>query len=247
MHINKESYGIEVDFRIGNPTLDLVALRIIWDKDKKLWQDFAKRFQIFTIIRDWEDKVGRTLIQEVYDSRQQDFLQAKQIFKEWWSENENRWFSFLAEVFELNGMDNNIIFSADIGIAPISPRDLSQERFLVPFYAPKTGVKRICAHETSHFFFYRKIKEINFAAQPNRRHLWLISEVFVPLLFGDPRSIGILGQMPQDSYVCEQSLIEKCRQIYREGLERKINTQKLLERLLQVEIKTEELNKKFFS
>jgi hypothetical protein len=246
MRISEESNGIKVDFRIGDPDLDLVALRIIWNKDKKLWRDFVKRFSVFATMGDWEDKVGRVLIWEVYDDKQQELLQAKQTFKEWWSESESRWFSFLAEVFESTGV-SNITFFADIGIAPISPRDLNQERFLIPFYVSKAGVKRICAHETSHFFFYRKIKEIDFAVQPDEHHLWLISEVFVPLLFGDYRAVDILGQMPQDSYICKHSLIEKCRQVYQEGLERRINIQELLERLLRIEIKTEELNKEFLS
>lgn len=245
MCINKECYGMKIDFRIGDSTLDLVALRIIWNKDRGLWRDFTKRFPIFTAIRDWKDKPVRVLIRDVYNDRRQEFLRAKQFFGEWWSESKGRWFSFLTEVFELSDINNDITFSADIGIAPISPRDLSQERFLIPFYISKTGVKRICAHETSHFFFYRKIKEINFVVQPGECHLWLISEVFVPLLFGDHRSMAILGQMSQESYICKQSLIERYRQIYQEGLERKTNIQELLERLLQVEVKTEELNQEF--
>ncbi len=246
MRINREGCRARVDFRTSDPTLDLIALRIIWKKDRRLWLDFAKRFPIFTTLSVWEDEACQSLIRKVYDDRRQEFLQARQFFNGWWSEIEDRWFSFLLEVFESDSANNNMTFFADIGIAPISPRDLDKERFLIPFYVSKSGVKRICAHETSHFFFYRKVKEINFTVQPDERHLWLISEIFVPLLFSDHRSVSILGQMPQDSYICKQSLIERCQRIYQEELERETGVKNLLKRLLQVKIVAEELNQEFF-
>lgn len=120
-------------------------------------------------------------------------------------------------------------------------------KFLVPLTAKSRDVLRIYAHETSHFFFYRRTKEISFAVRLDEKHLWLASEVLVPLLFSDPRSVDILGKMPQSSYICKPSLIERCRGIYQKRLEEEISSTELIECFLRVEIKAEGLNSKFFS
>lgn len=159
---------------------------------------------------------------------------------------EDHWYLLLEDVFEIK-IRGKVCFNAHIGISPIFPRDINNESFLLPLYASRRDVLRICAHETSHFFFYRRIKEINFTVQPNEEHLWLISEVLVPLLFCDSRSVNILGKMPQGSYICKQSFIERCRGVYQERLENKISSAELIECLLHIEIKTEELNPKFLS
>jgi len=239
-----------INFRLDKPRLDIIALRIILEKDDKLWNNFIlKQYpQLATIKKIKPYILNKTFTREVkkiYNNRQNQLVDAQYKFSKWWFPIEKRWFSFLKEIFELNNITANNVFTAYIGISPIFPRDIENETFLLPFYINRKKLLRLCAHETSHFFFYRKIKEINFAVQPDERHLWLISELLVSLLFSDPRSIGILGQMSQSSYICKQSLIERCREIYQRRLGREITIQELLEHLLQVEIKRGEVNEKF--
>lgn len=234
-------------FYINDPKLDTIALKIIWERDQKLWQNFVvKRYPLFNSIQRWNSrKIGR-LLKQIYLKNQSELLQAQQNFITWWSAVEDRWYLFLGEIFEIK-IKREVCFNAHIGISPIFPRDINDESFLILLFASRQDVLRICAHETSHFFFYRRIKEINFAVQPGKQRLWLTSEVLVPLLFRDPHSINILGKMPQDSYICKPSLIERCCGIYQERLEGKISSAELIERLLQAEIKTEELNPGFLS
>ncbi|MBP6989701.1 hypothetical protein KBB48_02925 [Candidatus Shapirobacteria bacterium] len=234
-------------FFINDPKLDIIALKIVWERDQKLWQNFVvKRYPVFDLIQEWNFKKIRTLLKQIYLDNQVELLQAQQNFRTWWGAVENSWCLFLEDFFELRIM-KGVCFMAYIGISPIFPRDINSESFLVPLTAKSRDVLRICAHETSHFFFYRRAKEINFAVQPNEQHLWLTSEVLVPLLFSNPRSIDILGKMSQGSYVCTQSLVERCRKIYQERLEGKISSEELIRCLLQTEIKAGELNFKFFS
>lgn len=234
-------------FCINDPKLDIIALKIVWEKDQKLWQSLiVKKYPIFDSIQRWNSGRIRKLLERIYLDNQLELLWAQQNFRSWWSAVEDRWYLFLGDFFELK-VEKEVYFKAYIGISPIFPRDLNDESFLVPLSARPRDVLRICAHEISHFFFYRKIKEMNFAVQPDEHHLWLISEVLVPLLFSDLRSINILGQMPPDSYLCKQSLIERCRVIYQERSKEKISSAELIERLLQVEIRAGELNPKFLS
>lgn len=232
-------------FYINNPRLDTIALKIIWEKDHELWQNLiVKRYPLFDSIQKWNaKKIGR-LLKQIYLKNRPELLQAQQNFRIWWNAVEDRWYLFLEDLFELK-LRGRVCFRAYIGVSSISPRDINDESFLVPLTVRPRDVLRICAHEISHFFFYRRTKEINFAVQPDEQHLWLISEVLVPLLFSDPRSIDILGKMPQGSYICKPSLIERCRGIYQERLEEKINSTELIKRLLQIEIKEGGLNTKF--
>ncbi len=206
----------------------------------------VKRYPIFDSIQGWNSRKIERLLKQIYLKSQSELLRAQQNFRTWWSAVEDQWYLLLEGLFEIK-IKEEVCFNAYIGISPIFPRDIINESFLVPLSAGFRDVLRICAHETSHFFFYRWVKEINFVVRPDEKHLWLISEVLVPLLFRDPRSVDILGKMPQGSYICEPSLIERCRGIYQERLERKIGSEELIKRLLQVEIKAGELNSKFLS
>lgn len=238
---------LRVRFHINEPELDIIALKIVWEMDRKLWENYVlKKFPIFNSIQAWDTKRIVMLLRQVYLDRQRELFQAQQNFVSYWSAVENRWYLFLEHIFELK-IEKKAYFDAYIGIAPIFPRDLEVESFLVPLSSHPQDILKICAHETSHFFFYRKVKEINFVVQPDASHLWIVSELLVPLLFSDHRVIANLGQMPQSSYICQQSLIERCRKIYQKRLKEKINAENLIKQLLQVKIKAGELNEKFFN
>lgn len=236
----------QTQFYINDPKLDAIAFKIIWERDQKLWQNFVvKRYPVFDLVQKWNSRKIKKLLKQIYLDNQVKLFQTQKDFKRWWGAVENRWYLFLEDLFELK-LKEGAYFKAYIGVSPISPRDINNESFLVPLTCQPQDVLRICAHEISHFFFYRKVKEINFAVQPDKQLLWLVSELLVPLLFSDPRSIDILGKMPQGSYICKQSLIERCSGIYQERLKGKIGSAELIERLLQVGIKAGELNPKFF-
>lgn len=236
---------LQTRFYINNPRLDTIALKIIWERDQRLWKKYvAKEYPIFDSIRTWDSGRVRELLAQTYLDNRSRLSQARLDFRAWWNVVENRWYMFLRDFLELK-IGGEVCFKAHIGISPISPRDVEDESFLVPLYINRQKVLRICAHETSHFFFYRKAREIDFAVQPDAHHLWLVSEVLVPLLFGDQRSINIIGQMPVDSYLCKRSLIERCGGIYEARLEKRINSEEFINRLLRVKIGNGELNARF--
>ena len=233
-------------FYINNPELDAVALKIVWERDQRLWKKHVvKKYPIFDSVQIWNSRRVKKLLARIYLDHQSSLSQAQLDFRIWWHAVESRWYAFLRDFFELE-ISGKVCFKVYIGVSPIFPRDIKNESFLVSLHVNRQKALRICAHETSHFFFYRKIREINFVVQPNTHHVWVISEILVPLLFNDQRSIDIIGQMPIDSYLCKQSLIEKCDEIYRARLEGRINSEEFIHRLLRVKIKNGELNAKFF-
>ena len=233
-----------VQFCINNPKLDVIALEILRKNNRKLWGDIQKRYFPFRSIQVWDSREIQKLLKQIYLKNQLELSRSRENFKKWWGVIENLWYLFLQDIFELNL--RKTIFTAYVGISPIFPRNLETETFLVPLHACKQELLRICAHETYHFYFYRKIKKINFTIQPDKKYLWLTSEILVPLLFSDSRAVNILGQMPQSSYVCKQSFIEKCRRIYKRRSKGEISFQELFNCLLQREIRAEKMNKKFF-
>ena len=234
------------EFYINDPRLDTIALKIVWEKDRELWKNYVvKRYSVFGSINSWNSRRIKKLLKQIYLDNQLQLIQAQENFKVWWSAVEDRWYLFLGDVFDLK-INKEMCFKAYIGISPIFPRDIKDESFLVPLWGNRQDVLRICAHETSHFFFYRKIKEVRLPGKPDKHRLWIVSELFVPLLFSDPRAISVLGQMPQESYICKQSLIKRCWEIYTKRVEGKITIKELIEHLLRVEIRSGELNTEFF-
>lgn len=233
-------------FHINETRLDSIALEIVWERDKELWrEEVVRKYPVFGSMQIWNFEEARKILEQIYVDRQNELLQAQQRFASWWSGIEIDWYPFLTDIFDLKN-EEDIYYNAHIGIAPIFPRDIEEGSFLVPLYADRQDILRISAHETSHFVFYPKLKEVNFTDSPSEKHIWIISEILVPLLFGDKRAIAILGQMPQSSYMCKQSLIEKYREIYLERAEGKTSAEEFIKCLFEVKIKNEELDPKYF-
>lgn len=232
-------------FHINETRLDSIALEIVWERDKELWrEEVIRKYPAFGSMQIWNSEEVKEILRHIYFDRQNELLQAQQRFASWWSGIEIDWYLLLTDIFDLKN-EEDICYNAHIGIAPIFPRDIEERSFLVSLYADRQDVLRISAHEISHFAFYRKLKGVNFADSFSEKHIWIISEILVPLLFGDKRAIAILGQMPQSSYMCKQSLIEKYREIYLERSERKTSAEEFIKRLFEVKIKNEELDPKY--
>lgn len=180
----------------------------------------------------------------IYMDHQDGLLKAQNDIVAQWGEIEADWYLFLMDIFE-SEVEDQACFHGYIGIAPIYPRDIERGSFLVPYDAGIQEMRKIIAHETSHFIFYRKVGELGLMDASTERLIWLMSEIMVPLLFGDKRAISIIGHMPQSSYVCTQSLIERCREAYQKRADEEIGVKKMIKMLMRVEIREGELNKKY--
>lgn len=233
-------------FCITNPGLDLAGLKIVWANDRSLWKGYVEELdERFQSLEAWDSKQVETILDSVYLERREEMLVAKDRFARWWGDCERSWLSLLSNVFELNQLQDDS-FKAEIGIAPIFPRNIEQRSFLVPLRGSKKKIIRVCAHEISHFFFYQKFEKLEHSLQKEDKKVWVVSELLVPLLFKDSRAQSILGSMPQETYICKKSVISRAWDIYQQRVKGKYNGRELIEALLAMEIKSEELNSQFF-
>jgi len=237
----------KVIFGVNNLRLELIALEIVWKNNRSLWKTFLlQHFPVFSEVKNWNTKTIKGLAAGVYEERKDEIVKASQLFREWWSPLEQGWFLFLEDIFELKiGM---MSFKAAVGISPISPRNLEEESFLVPFYTTRQNLIRLCAHETSHFYFYRKIKKMNpFLKRKiiiSSGYLWLLSEMLVPLMLDDPKVINAIGKTDTKSYVCKSSPPTQLKILYNLLTKKKIDSKDFFEKIMKIKIHTSDLNQK---
>jgi len=239
----------ELKFIADEPDMDIIALKIIWERDRELWNVFAKRFPVFCQVDVWnEEKVG-SILKEIYPSIRRQLNDSRSNFEIWWRELEKDVYCFFNDFFQAKSFFQKDNFYAAIGIAPISPRDIAQKRFLVQYYLNKKELLTKCIHEISHFYFYKKIEEFNIALGGlgllDDKQLWILSELIVPFLLRDKRFATLLGEVTLSSYVCKPVLLEKVKPIYEKRLLDIINIEDFFLELARMEIKKDELNAKY--
>lgn len=204
-------------FLFGNSELDAIALQVVWERDPKLKLATQAKWPELAGLKLYDHDRAVAALKRAYFRLDPQFNEARSRFVGWWRQVEQPWLEFLGELFPV-WFPSAIVFSANIGIAPICPRDLVKFGFLIPWQADQNSLSRICAHEISHFFFYGAVARARPKVQPaelhESRHWWLLSEILVPLLFGDERSVRILGPMPRSTYACSDQLVESYRPLY---------------------------------
>lgn len=82
-------------------------------------------------------------------------------------------------------------------ICPVCPRFIESNSFLVTYFYNKDAIIRICAHEMSHFIYFKKLKQL----LPNENidteypsNDWLLSEIITPLLVNSDKLQKYLNQ-----------------------------------------------------
>jgi hypothetical protein len=241
----------KLSFSFGKTELDIVALKILWFKDQSLWKELSQKYPAFFNVRQWDqEKVGR-ILESIYQEQSKELSLAREKFHLSWDKIQEDWFSFLNSFFNFESGLPDAFFRAYLGVSPISPRKISEESFLVNFEKSEREMRITCAHETSHFYFYRGLAEwLNKTRKCSDRiigsnHVWLLSEILVPLLFNDEASICLLGRTPLESYVCKPSLIKKFMAFYERKKGGKIGIEDFFNEILQFSIDKDELNLKF--
>jgi len=82
-------------------------------------------------------------------------------------------------------------------VCPISPRFIETNTFMVTYFYEKDTIFKICAHEMSHFLYFKKLKQIYPEEQIDTEYPskdWLLSEIITPLLINDNAIQQYIGQ-----------------------------------------------------
>ncbi len=239
----------KIEFLINDSRLELIALEIIFKHDQELWKNFEKDYPIFTVLKHWDIEAVAKLVGIIYDQRQLELRKKQYEFRSNWGKREEKWFDFLEKNLAVNFSGTK--FKAHIGLSPVYPRDIVSKSFLLNYKAVPKEVWRVCAHETSHFYFYEKIMEIFSGIKPSEilksRRFWLFSEILVSMLFSNKQAIKIIGKFPVASYICKESLVERCLPLAKQRFDGKLSVDEFLIKLVSTEVKEDELNLKYFN
>lgn len=77
-----------------------------------------------------------------------------------WDEVNDKYFKLLTEFFEVEFPEKFKTIDASIGILPVCPRYLDSFSFSISIGVPDNVIVNLCAHETLHFAWFEKWKEI---------------------------------------------------------------------------------------
>ena len=128
---------------------------------------------------------------------------------------------FFRELFNYLEVENNVDYiDAKIGIIPVFPRDINNYSFSISINIDDEKVVETVAHETLHFYWFKKWLEI-YPDTP-KEHLespyieWLYSEMVTdPILNNKPfNEMFSFTERGYDSFYKNEELMNKLRNIY---------------------------------
>jgi hypothetical protein len=247
--VAKEIFSSNLSIVHGDPSLDVVAAQILWDCDPMLWISFCEKYPQFKEINTWNEKdiVDRLLL--IYECNKHQFQYSLQLMQSYWDEFGLMVMDIFSDIFQLAFFPSNP-FTANLGIGFILPRNIEDRCFLVNYLMrTKEDFIRLCLHEISHFYFYKKAellglveKDVNIREQ---ERCWILSEIFVPLLLSDSRVVSMIGSSPMQTYVCEDSLVHQMHRQYLVFSAGKMGIDDFIAVLFKWDIDAASLNKRF--
>jgi hypothetical protein len=246
----------QVRFRRGCPSWDASTFQLIHERDRPLWDSFVKRQypSLHKLEEDCCQKIRRGIragVAALYGGRRRFLRERAHEFQVVWDTVNDQWMFCLSEVLETDWNSLPDIFTAYVGFSPICPRNLADHSFAVAYFLPPQEIVRVCAHETAHFLYCRKLQhidpriteeEFNF---PHRQ--WLLSEILVPVILNDPRAAQVIGESPINSYVCSKALSMRLLEAYRCRLREGLSFEGFYQLITAIELRSEDIATKFQS
>jgi len=115
-----------------------------------------------------------------------------------WKLIEKKYFSFLSEIINTNWSKNKKDITAMLSINPICPRLLKDWSFFVNYKYKIKDAMEVIMHETCHFLYFKKWKELFPQTKPKQYESpyieWHLSELLAPIILNDYRIQKYLKQ-----------------------------------------------------
>ncbi|MFA5129510.1 MAG: hypothetical protein WC477_01165 [Patescibacteria group bacterium] len=114
------------------------------------------------------------------------------LYKKLWRKKETAYFKLLCEILETDWSKQHKTIKAFISINPICPRFLDLWSFFLFFnyIKPSSSIETIM-HETCHFLYFKKWKEVFKHSKKNTFESpyieWHLSELVAPIILNDPK------------------------------------------------------------
>lgn len=81
-------------------------------------------------------------------------------YNNWWIDYNDEYFAKLSDYFNIEFPDEIKLIEAEVGLIPVFPRYLDTYSFAIGVGVDEDKLIETCAHETLHFLWFRKWKEL---------------------------------------------------------------------------------------
>lgn len=166
------------------------------------------------------------------EKKKEIFLRNKKRYEKEWKLIEKEFHKVLIIVLNDNWPKEPKESKADLSLAVAFPRYLDTYYFVVAGESAIDRVMNICAHELTHFLYFKKFKEL-FPEIPKEyysgNHIeWVLSEILVSIILNDNRFKGIFAEKFGGYKLFYTSKIgdKTIMQIFEEKYEQMIETDK---------------------
>ncbi len=162
----------------------------------------------------------RNIVESVYQNHHEEIKESIRNFENCWKDVESSFVRVLSNILGIKKTDLRRRFICFVGINPICPRNIEYGTFSVPFYIKCSVLKKIVAHELTHFLYFMKIMQIeqqhiNTKNFDKNSFEWLMSEIIAPVVLNDEKIRGIIGNTLIYSYACSKDMSEKIYNLYK--------------------------------
>jgi hypothetical protein len=168
-------------------------------KDKNCMVEFSRQHnpsidQFFPGIEN--DKEALTIIDNAYKNNLKDITSAEKFLQD----NVNALEKIAETISQLLdcSWDGIKIINIIPSVCPVCPRFIETNTFLVAYFFNRTAILRICAHEMTHFLYFKKQAEVfaNKDLDPNYPSQdWLISEIVAPVIVNNKKIQALVNDM----------------------------------------------------
>lgn len=143
-----------------------------------------------------KEKIVRNYVKRFWRSELEQLKTQKKLFQKEWNKINNSFMKTLSEVLETDyPKDRKTIFGM-ISINPICPRFLKYWTFQIFYMQRLLKMRETVAHETLHFLYFKKWKEVFPEADEKTFDYpyleWVLSEILAPVILRDKRIQNIL-------------------------------------------------------
>ncbi len=178
-------------------------------------------------------------ISQTYRQRHKKIINSIRKYQKYWNRVNNKFIKTISEVLETSPPKIKII-KAYVSINPINPRDISNSTYSINYKFNKRRVLKTSAHEITHFFYFKKLKEtypgLNTETFNRPYKNWIISEILAPIILNDPRIAKIIGETEKISYICNRKTSDKFWNKYTEHLNKGTSFKEFYESVKNIKI-----------
>ena len=179
-----------------------------------------------------EDKSLEEKIIEIvtkrYNNKYSSIENAVNRYNKQWKSYNDKYFTMLSQYLGVEWPSDKLVIEAEVGIIPVYPRFLDTFSFQLDIGIKDENLVRICAHETLHFLWFEKWKQMHPETEINGDEVpylvWKYSEMVTdPVLNNEPfSSVFNFKEVGYDSfyeiYDGDELVMDKLRNLYSENI-----------------------------